>query len=74
MTNDEKAEELVKKHIFDSNHHETAMEMAQWKEQQMIEKAAEWLLCWLTSDHPCMPITNTGIKEFINDFKKAMEE
>ena len=47
MTNEEKAQELVKKHIFDSNHYGTAMEMAEWKEKQIIEAVYNtmvWLL------------------------------
>ena len=37
MTNEEKAKEICKRHIFDSNHFDCCMEMAQWKDEQMKE-------------------------------------
>ena len=62
-----------KKHIFDSNHYETAMEMAKWKEQQMIEKAVKWLY-----EH-ALDFNENGQKfyeqqQLIEKFKQAMEE
>ena len=73
MTDEQKANELVKKHIFDSNHYETAMEMAKWKEQQMIEKAVKWLY-----EH-ALDFNENGQKfyeqqQLIEKFKQAMEE
>lgn len=41
MTNEQKANEICKKHIFDSNHFDCCMEMAQWKDEQLPE--------WLTA-------------------------
>lgn len=49
---------------------ETAIKMQEW----MIEKAAEWLVDWFTGEDFGVPITNSGIKDFIEDFKKDMEE
>ena len=34
MTNEQKADEICKKHIFDSNHFDCCMEMADWKDKQ----------------------------------------
>ena len=50
------------------------MEMAEWKDEQMIEKACEWLNDTLMSDEGGFPITSNGVKEFIKDFRKSMEE
>lgn len=50
------------------------LEIAEWKEQQMIDKACEWLKDTLMSDEGGFPIISNGVKEFIKDFKKAMEE
>ncbi len=52
--------------------YDSAMEMAQWKEKKMIEKACEWLEKNCTYIHP-----RTGKKTCVvnlNAFKKAMEE
>lgn len=38
MTNEEKADEICKRHIFDSNHFDCCMEMAQWKDEQLEKK------------------------------------
>ena len=43
ISNEKKADEICKRHIFDSNHYDCCMEMADWKQQQMIDKAAEWV-------------------------------
>lgn len=37
MTNEEKTNEICKRHIFDSNHFDCCMEMAQWKDEQFAE-------------------------------------
>lgn len=42
--------------------------------QKFIEKTCEWLKDTLMSDEGGFPITSNGVKEFIKDFKKAMEE
>lgn len=34
MTTEEKANEICKRHIFDSNHYDCCMEMAEWKDEQ----------------------------------------
>lgn len=35
MTNEQKANEICKKHIFDSNHFDCCMEMADWKDEKI---------------------------------------
>ena len=34
ITNEQKADEICKRHIFDSNHFDCCMEMADWKDEQ----------------------------------------
>ena len=76
MTPEEKAKELGKKYSkpchgtgdceFEAT--QAALEMAQWKEQQMIDKAVKWLK------------SNRHIKDdvvwniYIDNFKRTMEE
>lgn len=43
MTDAEKADEICKKHIFDSNHFDCCMEMAEWKEKQMVSIAKTFI-------------------------------
>lgn len=81
MTNEEKARELAiksTKYIDDNGKEmynafvEAALqEMAEWKEQQMIEKACEWLNDNLASFWQCKLYDDIT---FIDDFKKVMEE
>lgn len=82
MTPEEKAEELGKKYsipcrgIGDCEFEATqaALEMAQWKEQQMIDKATEWLKNRTMGDL-CLSIDNKSlVNEFIESFKQAMKE
>lgn len=49
---------------------EGALAMAEWKDEQMIEKACEWLEenLWAGLSNPKQR------PQFINDFKKAMME
>lgn len=74
MTQDEKkALEIGKKWYFDTmNPNEAAykasIQMAKWKEQQMIEKACEWLI----QQEEMIGISFEN--DFIERFKKAMEE
>lgn len=88
MTNEEKAREIASKYErWNQEDDESygayngAIEMAQWKEKQMIEKACEWLedmACYYAhweydgDTYEREIIFNT--KKFIEDFKKAMEE
>lgn len=76
MTNEEKANEICKRHIFDSNHYDCCMEMAEWKEKQIIEKACEWLKENIHDYYT----TGDGGDEFeewfdnmFEDFRKAMK-
>ena len=75
MTNEEKARELAARFGFlddcigdEKERFKTAMEMAAWKEQQMIEKACEWL------EPVFKDIAGYYYGgELIEEFKKAME-
>ena len=69
MTIEEKAKEFYHKYrelnlAPESAAFNAALEMAEWKEQQMIEKAVEFLSKRVFSYDGC----------FIEDFKKAMKE
>jgi hypothetical protein len=37
VSNEQKADEICKKHIFDSNHFDCCMEMAEWKDKERKE-------------------------------------
>lgn len=89
MTNEEKATELGKKYqtpchgIGDCEFEarQAALEMAEWKEQQMIEKACEWLedmACyyahWEYNGDTYEKEVVYDTEKLIEDFKKAMEE
>lgn len=73
MTQEEKALEIGRKRYFDTmNPNEAAykasIQMAKWKEQQMIDKACEWL----KQQEEMIGISFEN--DFIERFKKAMEE
>lgn len=81
MTDEEKAREIAKNDALygkdPDNNSKTdecyiaALEMAAWKEEQMIEKAVEWLKKNLTYIHP-----RKGTEECIvniSKFKEAMK-
>ena len=85
MTNQQKADEICKRHIFDSNHYDCCMEMAQWKDEQHEKEKQQWI------DKACKWLEDKAddyIEEYngwdggfdfhqfkmIDDFKKAMEE
>lgn len=90
MTNEEKAKEIAYKCFPDTFEHETfgcpnceagkaesaCLEMAKWKEEQVIEKACKWLrkhkdsyaVCDIRTDK--MSVAN----KLVSDFKKAMME
>ena len=77
MTDLEKAIELARKHkgLFGMRNREeccvaACQEMAEWKEQQMIDKACEWLEDNLASFWQCKLYDDIA---FIDDFKKAMK-
>ena len=84
MTNEEKAKEIASRLPKSSNDKElyayvAALEIAAWKEAQMIRKAVEWLknniIGMMDGDLPYIQSTyDVSKNEFIEDFKKAMEE
>lgn len=43
MTNEEKANEICKRHIFDSNLYNGCMEMAEWKDEEFAKERCEIL-------------------------------
>lgn len=56
-----------------------ALKMAEWMKQRMIEKAAEWMdnelyLFYSGSEHWVASHKKVNVKEFIDNFKKNMEE
>ena len=82
MTNEEKAKEIASKYERwnieedeSDGAYKGALEMAAWKERQIIEKAIEWLkknadsYTWYNEFEG----ESGMIEEFIEDFKKAME-
>lgn len=80
MTNEEKADEICKRHIFDSNHYDCCMEMTEWKEKQMIDKACEWLkdMACYYAHWECNSDTYENeivyeTEKLIEDFAKAMK-
>lgn len=53
--------------------------MAEWMKRRMIEKAAEWMdnelyLFYSGSEHWVASRKKVNVKEFIDNFKKNMEE
>ncbi len=85
MTDAEKAKEIADflyyklSHIDYSTLKRELLEMARFAEEQMIEKACEWLkdniIGMMDGDLPYIQSTyDVSKNEFIEDFKKAMEE
>lgn len=75
MTNEEKAKEIASKEIIGLGPdyydvaYDSAMEMAKWKEKQLIEKACEWLY-----NRQVIDLEVPDIDKFVSDFRRAMEE
>lgn len=65
-----KAEEICKRHIFDSNHFDCCMEMAEWKEKQMVEKACD-AYCRICDTQECF---NDGNCNWVEKFRKAIKK
>ena len=74
MTNEEKAKKLASKIIAEDQNNkplvDILMEMAEWKEQQMIEKACD-AYCKICDTQECF---NDGNCNWVKKFRKAMEE
>lgn len=83
MRNEQKAIKIVEQ--YETRYNDTrdllwtdlediAMQAMQWKEQQMIDKATEWLKNRTMGDL-CLSIDNKSlVNEFIESFKQAMME
>ena len=80
----EKAKELSQHYSGESDYKETvgydcAIAMAEWKKQQMIDKACEWMEKNISEyediyyDIGGYAFPEFYIENFIKDFKKAME-
>lgn len=67
MTNEEKIEKMLKFFHGSRTLKDLLLEMAEWKEQQMIDKAAEWLEPIFKN----LAGYNCG-GDLINDFRRAM--
>lgn len=84
MKTEEKARELASELIGEDQNQkpmiDVIMRMANWKEQQMIDKACEWIEENIVDyediyyDVGGFVSPEFHIEEFIKDFKKAMEE
>lgn len=79
MTNEEKAKLISEQFHCDDVAYDAAEQMAEWKEQQMIDKACEWLKNNIvsSSNDTCIYTAsshNISKEDFIVNFKKAMEE
>lgn len=54
-----------------------ATKMAEWKQQQMIEKTIEWLdsiMCYVSKEDKRLVCNFTSFDELIDDYKQAMTE
>lgn len=76
MTNAEKAQELVSNPANDyKSTEDLCWMMAEWKEQQMIERAVEWLKTnagkYIKGS---LSASNYCTEHCIDDFKEAMKE
>lgn len=70
MTNLEKAKDLYHKIGMEETMLSALCEMAEWKEQQMIEKAVKWIKSQMIP-YGASPL---AIFNYIEEFKQAMEE
>ena len=78
MTNEQKSKEIYNKYKYDKNLNKlatesaafnAAMEMAEWKEQQMIEKAVKWIKSQMIP-YGASPL---AIFNYIEEFKQAVK-
>lgn len=87
MTNEDKAQEICEKNgrynpsCSSLECYLSALEMAAWKEQQMIDKAVEWLKdqsCyyhhWEVNGDTYENEIVVDTEKMVEDFKKAMED
>ena len=71
MSNEEKAKDIARKWYHDNapdTAYRAAIQMAIWKDQQMINKAREWLMELENGT------TITNVDDFVEGFRKAMME
>lgn len=73
-----KVSEKYKKSIIPTEEeclaYSSAMEAIEMKEKQLIDKACEWLKDIMYFDEYGLTHKKSTMEDFINDFKKAMEE
>lgn len=50
------------------------IDMAEWSDKTMLDKACEWLKTALTDDAYVYPYGGVDYETLIKDFRKAMEE
>lgn len=80
MTDEEKAKEIGRKWYYDGANdvaYRSALQMAKWKDKQMIEKAAKWLdsiMYYVSKEDKRLVCDFTDFDGLVNDFKKAMED
>ncbi len=73
MTNDEKIDRMLKFYHGTKTLKDYLLEMAEWKEQQMIDKAVEWLKNNI-HDYYTTNEFEQWFDEMFKDFKQAMME
>ncbi len=77
MTDKEKAKELASLLVGEDQNQEPLvkilMEMAQWKKQQMIDKACKWLKDHLW-EYDQGSVIQIDAKDITDDLKQAMED
>lgn len=77
MTNEEKALEIGGTSSFGNERYKAALEMAEWKDKQSKEEFISKLdraLDWIQKRRSKYFFTDKMTFDFINDFKKVMEE
>lgn len=83
MTNEEKALELAEANIrvYENSQYDYAfyavrdacVEMAQWKDEQLIKKACEWISNELMRNQSYDEFANVDMLKFVEDFEQAMK-
>lgn len=81
MTNDEKIDRMLKFYHGTKTLKDYLLEMAEWKQQQMVEKAVKWLkentdkyVGREIEEYDMQYYGHINIDSLIDDFKQAMKE